>query len=109
MNERQRRSRQVWSWVYFGIALLAIWCHWSAVGQSIPGRPTELVWKTTAYVLGIDALPYVVKDPSGISPQWLGLGVGIAITALAAYARKRLMEWADRSNPATQTEARPDV
>ena len=108
MDERQRRSRHVWSWVYFGIALLAIWCHWSAVGQSAPDRPTEMAWRTTAYVLGIDALPYVVTGPEGVAPQWIGLGVGIALTVLAAYARQRLMDWADRSDSRAPSEARSD-
>jgi len=105
MNERRNRSQRVWSWVYLGIAILGIWCHWSLVGHSPPGQPTELVTTTTAYVFG--ALPYVVIDASGIAPQWFGLGLGIAATVLVAYARKRLMDWVERSEVMAQSQARP--
>jgi hypothetical protein len=108
MNERQRRSRHVWSWVYLGIALLAIWCHWSASGRGLPQSPTDLVWTSTAYVLGVQSLPYVVVDRGDVAPQWLGLGVGIALSVLAAYVRKRLMDWVDRSE-AARAEVRPDA
>ena len=105
MSERRIESQRVWSWVYLCFAIVLIWGHWRVVGHSSPEQPTELVTTSTGLVFG--ALPFVVVDSSGIAPQWVGLGVGIACSLLAGYVRKRLMDWVERADSPVRSEAHP--
>ncbi len=103
MASREQRTRSVWAWVFFVLAVVLIWSHWRVVGHSLPEAPGELVTTTTAFVIGL--VPYVVIDAAGVAPQWPGLALGLAGTAGAAYALARLLRWIDRNPQGDSADA----